>query len=64
MKMKLFLIVLLVFVGLWMGINLARGKPLFSNPFADSELRDRASNSASKVVEETRQVIDKTFKGN
>lgn len=64
MKMKLFLFVLLVVVGLWMGINLAKGKPLFSNPFADSELRDRANSAASKVVEETRQVIDKTFKGN
>lgn len=63
MKMKLFLIVLLVFVGIWLGINLAKEQPLFSNPFADKELRDRADRAASKVVEESRDMIDKTFKG-
>jgi len=63
MKTRLFLIVLLVFAGIWMGINLATGRALFSNPFADVELRERASNAASKVVEESREVVDKIFKG-
>lgn len=63
MKMKLFLITLLVLAGIWMGINIAKGKPLFSDPFADKDLRQRAGATASKVVEESREVIDKTFKG-
>lgn len=63
MKKNLFLIVLLVFFGIWMGINLAKGKPLLSNPFADGDLLDRANSTASKIVEESRQIVDKTFKG-
>jgi hypothetical protein len=63
MKSKLLLIVLLVMLGVWMGINLARDKPLFSNPFADKELRERASEKGSQVVEETREAIERKLKG-
>jgi hypothetical protein len=62
MKLKLFLIVVLVLVGVWMGINLARDKPLFSNPFADKELRERASERASEVVEKSREAIERKLK--
>jgi hypothetical protein len=64
MKMKSFLIVLFVLLGIWLGINIVKEQPLFSNPFADGKLRDSAANAASKVVEGTRQVIDRSFKGN
>lgn len=63
MRLKFVLILLLLLVGIWMGINIAKDKPLFSNPFAEKDLRDRASEAASKVVEESREAIDRTFKG-
>ncbi len=64
MKTRLFLIVLLVGVGIWLGINLAMDKPIFSNPFASGDLGERASSAASRVVEGTREAIDRKFKGN
>jgi len=62
MKLKLFLIVLLVLLGVWMGVNFAQDKPLFSNPFADKELRQRASERASEVVEKSREAIERKLK--
>jgi len=64
MKNKLLLVVLLVLLGMWIGINLAKDKPLFSNPFANTDLGERATSTASKVVEGTREAIDRKFKGN
>lgn len=63
MKLKFLLVLLLIVVGIWMGINFAKNKPLFSNPFAEKELRDRVSDTATKAVEESREAIKRTFEG-
>ena len=62
MKTKLFLVVLLVLLGVWMGINFAKGRPLFSNPFADEDLIEKADRAASNLVEKSRETIDRTLK--
>lgn len=39
-------------VGLWCGMNIGKGQPLLSNPFADVSLSQRAGQTASQAREQ------------
>ena len=40
--------------GFWVGINMGKGQPLLSNPFADKETRQLAKEKAADIVDETK----------
>ncbi len=42
-------------VGLWCGMNIGKGQPLLSNPFADVSLSQQASRTASQAREQVEQ---------
>lgn len=42
-------------VGLWCGMNIGKGQPLLSNPFADVSLSQQASQAASQAREQVEQ---------
>lgn len=52
MKKILMLMLLLVGVGVWFGINFAKDRPLLSNPFEDADIRDRAVEAAGEAAKE------------
>jgi len=54
-------IVLGLLAGLWFGYNLGRDEPLFSNPFADRSLQEKARETTSGVIEDTRRVLNKSL---
>lgn len=54
MKKLIYLIIILLALGMWMGINLAKDKPLFSNPFAEQDIRDKAKDTAKELLDEAR----------
>ena len=58
MKKLLFLVIILVSVGMWMGINLAKDKPLFSNPFAEKDIRDKAKDTAKNLLDEAKSAVE------
>jgi hypothetical protein len=66
MKKLFYLIIILVGIGMWLGINIAKNQPLFSNPFADKEIAEKATQAAKavkqKLGEEVDRVIDETTK--
>lgn len=47
--------------GLWFGYNLGRDEPLFSNPFADRSLQEKARETTSEVIEDTRRALKKSL---
>ncbi len=59
MKKLLFLIIMVLLAGVWFGINIARDKPLLSNPFEDKSLRDKASDTARDMYRESKEAIKK-----
>ncbi len=61
MKKTIFLITLLIVVGMWMGINIAKNKPLFSNPFAEQDIRDRATGAAKDLLDEAKGAAKKAL---
>jgi hypothetical protein len=61
MKKTLFIIVILLILGMWMGINIAKNKPLFSNPFAEKDIRDRATGAAKDLLDEAKGAAKKAL---
>jgi len=43
--------------GAWFGINYGRGKPVYSNPFAEKSVREKAQDTASDLFNETRKAL-------
>lgn len=54
MKKLVYLVIILVAVGMWMGINFAKDKPLFSNPFAEQDIRDKARDTAQGLLDDAK----------
>lgn len=61
MKKLLYLIVIVLLIGMWFGVNIARDKPLLSNPFAEKSLRDKAKDTAKDLLHESKEAIKKTL---
>jgi hypothetical protein len=47
-------------IGLALGVNIGRGKPLLSNPFAKESLVDRAKQLGSETLEKSGKALEKT----
>lgn len=51
-----------VAIGLWFGINLGKGQPLYSNPFAERSITDRLLESGGDALEKSGQAIKRSLK--
>lgn len=60
---KIIFIVVIVFVGVWMGINIARDAPLFSNPFADKEFREKAEQKIGSFITKPKKALEDKLPG-
>lgn len=45
--------------GLWLGINIGKDQPLFSNPFAESPAVERYRDKARQAVEEAQREVER-----
>ena len=61
MKKLLFLVIVLVALGMWMGINFANDKPLFSNPFEEKHIRDKAKDTAKNLLDEAKSAVEESM---
>ena len=64
MKKLFYLIIILVGLGMWLGINFAKDQPLFSNPFADKAIADKAKETARAVAREAQEAVEKVLDDN
>lgn len=44
-------------VGLWFGVNIGKGQPLYSNPFDSDTLQKKAKRTADEVLNDTKRVL-------
>ena len=61
MKKLLYLIITLVLVDIWVGVNLANQQPPFSNPFATPESRDKATRTLMDTARKATDAVEKTI---
>ena len=62
-KLKLLLtgLVIGLLFGLWFGINIGRQKPIFSNPFTDEVIQEKAKETTSEAIEDTKRALRKSL---
>lgn len=61
MKKLFYLIIVLVGLGMWLGINIAKEQPLFSNPFADKEIAEKAKETAKAVKRKAEEAVERAI---
>jgi antitoxin component of MazEF toxin-antitoxin module len=49
-----------VLIGMALGVNIGRNKPLLSNPFAKESLVDRAKQLGNETLEQSGKALEKT----
>lgn len=62
-KLKLLLMGLVIglLLGLWFGVNIGREKPIYSNPFADEVIQQKAKQTTSEAIEDTKRALRKSL---
>jgi len=63
-KMKPLLISLIIglLLGLWFGVNIGKGKAIFSNPFSKNTIESTIRESGEKVLEKSGKALEETGK--
>jgi hypothetical protein len=46
-------------VGLWFGVNIGEGRPVWANPFAKKDLVEKAKDVASEAVKDAKKAAIK-----
>lgn len=63
-KLKLIILGVIIglCVGLWFGVNIGKGKSIYSNPFAEISLQDRIKQKGNEVMKDTKDAIRDSLK--
>lgn len=58
-KVWLFGLIIGLLLGLWGGVNIGKGRPLYANPFAQTPLPDRLRDVGRDAVRESGDALQK-----
>ena len=60
-QLKTFVISVLigVLLGLWVGVNIGKGKSIFSNPFDEAAIQQQLKKSGDKILEKSGEALEK-----
>ncbi len=61
LKMIFFGAVIGILLGLWFGVNIGKDRAIFSNPFAEASIKQKAKNAATGVIKDTKDAIRKSL---
>ena len=60
LKVILFSMIVGVAIGMWLGVNIGRDLPWYSNPFDTRSLNQRLKNVTGETLEKGGQALEKT----
>lgn len=63
-KLKLLILGMVIglALGLWGGVNIGKGRPVWSNPFEPVNMADRIRQKSGEMLEKSGEAIQKTGK--
>lgn len=64
MKKLFYFIIIVLFIGIWLGMNFANNQPFFSNPFADEEVAEKAKEKAKEVKRKAQDTVERMLDNN
>jgi len=59
-KIIMFGVVIGVAIGLWLGVNIGRERPLLSNPFNKASLNEQLKRVSGETLEKSGRALEKT----
>jgi hypothetical protein len=61
-RLKVFLsgLVIGALVGLWFGVNIGKGQPIYANPLSDPQVSGKIREAGKSVVRESGEALKKT----
>jgi len=59
MKKLFYFIIIVLIVGMWLGINIAKNQPFFSNPFADEEVAEKAKEKGKEIKQKAEDTVER-----
>lgn len=60
LKIILISLIIGVLIGMALGVNIGRGKPVLSNPFAKESLVEKAKQLGNETLEQSGKALEKT----
>lgn len=57
MKRNILLVIVVLLLGLWLGVNIGRDQPLFSNPFAEKTLQEKIKGATTDIVKDAKRAL-------
>jgi len=57
-KMLLLGIVIGLLLGLWFGVNIGRDKPIFSNPFVSSDIKEKIRETGESLLQKSGEALE------
>lgn len=63
-KLKIFLSGLVIggLLGLWFGINIGKGQPIYANPLSDPQVSGKLRETGEGIVRESGEALEQTGK--
>lgn len=49
-------------LGLWAGVNIGKGQPIWANPFKQRSLAQQASDQANKMLKDAKRAVRESLK--
>jgi hypothetical protein len=49
-------------IGLWFGVNIGEGRPIYSNPFDTAAIKKKVKESTDEVVKDSKKVLREQLK--
>lgn len=46
-----------IIIGMWLGVNIAKDKPLFSNPLSEMSMQEKLKRTGKNALEKSGEVI-------
>ncbi len=60
LKSWVFGLIMGVLLGLWGGVNIGKGKPLYANPFSERSVGGQLQDAGREVMRESGEALEKT----
>jgi hypothetical protein len=63
-KLKIFLTGLVIggLLGLWSGVNIGKGQPIYANPLSDPRVSGKLKETGEEMVRQSGEALEKTGK--
>lgn len=61
-KLAIIWLIIGVLLGMWFGVNIGRGKPIYSNPFEAATIKEKIKKTGEEALEKSGEALESAGK--